>query len=117
MKKLPKRKPNRLEDYDYDQEGSYFLTICTQGRKRLLSRITVGTPLPGCPSETGRHDRSPRLQLLWHGKIADKYIRQMDAFYSHLSVDKYVIMPDHVHLLISIHETDGHPRRDVPTFL
>ena len=35
--------------------------------------------------------------------------------YSHLSVDKYVIMPDHIHFLISIHETNGHPGRGVPT--
>ena len=36
----------------------------------------------------------------------------MDAFYEHLSVDKYVIMPDHIHFLITIH--DGHPETDVP---
>ena len=115
MKELPKRKPNRIDGYDYGQEGSYFITICTQGRRKLLSRIAVGTPLPGCPPEVGRNDRSPRPQLLWHGEIADKYIRQMDAFYSYLSVDKYVIMPDHIHFLISIREANGHPGRGVPT--
>jgi len=38
----------------------------------------------------------------------------MDAFYSHISVDRYVIMPDHIHLLISVHGTEGHPGRYVP---
>lgn len=33
-------------------------------------------------------------EWLWYGRIADKYIRQLDDFYEHLSVDKYVIMPD-----------------------
>ena len=37
----------------------------------------------------------------------------MDAFYVHLSVDQYVIMPDHIHLLITIHH--GHPGTGVPT--
>ena len=97
MKELPKRKSIRIEGFDYSQAGSYFITLCTLDRKKLLSKITVGTPLPGCPPEMGCNNRSPKLQLLWHGEIADKYIRQLNAFYSHLSVDKYVIMPDHVH--------------------
>ena len=104
----PERKTNRLQEYDYSQTGAYFITICTQNRKQILSKITVGTPVPGCPQE-------PFTELLYHGKIAEKYIRQMDRFYSHISVDQYVIMPDHIHLLISIHGTDGHPGRGVPT--
>lgn len=101
----PQRKPNRLADYDYSQCGAYFVTICTQDRKQILSRISVGTPLPGCP-------RGVHSELLRHGKIADQYIQQLDAFYSHLSVDNYVIMPDHIHLLLTI---NGHPGRGVPT--
>ena len=93
----PYRTPNRLKDYDYSQPGAFFVTICTQGRRAILSKILVGTPLPGCPPE-------PRTELLRHGEIADKYIRQLNSFYEHLSVDKYVIMPDHIHFLITIHE-------------
>ena len=40
---LPKRKPNRLCEYDYNQNGAYFVTICTQDRKQILSKIYVGT--------------------------------------------------------------------------
>ena len=39
----------------------------------------------------------------------------MDAFYEHVSVDRYVIMPDHIHLLLAIYKTDGHPGTGVPT--
>ena len=39
----------------------------------------------------------------------------MDSFYEKLTVDKYVIMPDHIHLLLTIHGPDGHPGRGVPT--
>ena len=101
----PNRQPNRIPEYDYSQTGAYFVTICTHDRKKILSKISVGTPLPGCPL----------TELLWHGEVADKYIRQMDAFYNHISVDKYVIMPDHIHFLFTISGTDGHPGRGVPT--
>ncbi len=104
---LPERKLNRLCEYDYSQNGAYFITICTQDRKRILSKLVVGTPVLGCPDV--------RTELLWHGRIADKYIQQMGAFYSHISVDRYVVMPDHIHLLITIDQTSGHPRTGVPT--
>lgn len=100
----PSRRPNRIEDYDYSQSGAYFITICTQARKRILSDI-VGTPVPGCP-------QNETVKLLPLGEIAEKVICQIDAFYGDLSVDKYVIMPDHIHMLITIH---GHPGRGVPT--
>ena len=103
---LPNRKPNRLPDYDYSQNSAYFITVCTHNRKHILS--TVGTPLPGCPQEAEIH-------LLPHGIIAEKYIKQIDSFYNYLSVDKYVIMPDHIHFLIRIKETGGHPGTGVPT--
>jgi len=105
---FPFRKPNRIGGYDYSQNGAYFITICTQDRKKILSKISVGTPLPGCPHE-------PVVELLWHGEIADRVIRQMDAFYEHASVDKYIIMPDHIHMLITIQDPAGHPRTGIPT--
>ena len=108
---LPKRKPTRLQNYDYSGNGAYFITICTKDRRKILSKITVGTPLPGYP--LSGCPQNPCVELLWHGEIADRYIRQMDAFYEHISVDQYVIMPDHIHLLITIH--GGHPRTGVPT--
>ena len=103
---LPERKPNRLGYYDYSQNGCYFVTICTQNRRKILSTI-VGTPLPGCPDI--------RVCLLPHGKIAEKYIHQIGTFYPHINVDKYIIMPDHIHFLISVNNENGHPRRGVPT--
>ena len=45
----PNRKSNRIAGYDYSQSGAYFVTICTQDRKKILSKISVGTPREGCP--------------------------------------------------------------------
>ena len=46
----PRKKPNRLPDYDYSQNGAYFITICTKDRKHLLSRIAVGTSIARPPA-------------------------------------------------------------------
>ena len=90
--KFKSRKKNRLENYDYGQSGAYFITICTKDRKRILSNIIVGTGIHDCP----------KTQLLNHGKIAEKYINQLNDFYDNVSVDKYIIMPDHIHLILSV---------------
>ena len=99
---LPKRKPIRLEEYDYSQNGAYFVTICTKDRQPILCDI-VGTGVP---------DR-PQIKLLNHGVIADKYMRQLNDYYKDICVDKYVIMPDHIHILLSV--SNGQSRTPVPT--
>ena len=44
---FPAGKPNRLSDFDDKQNGAYFVTICTQGRKKFLSQIAGdGSPVP-----------------------------------------------------------------------
>ena len=78
---FPERKPVRLRNYDYSQNGAYFITICTQGRRKILSEI-VGDDA----------HIVPRL----YGQVAEKYIRNVSE------IDKYIIMPDHIHLLIRL---------------
>ncbi len=86
------RKNIRLQYYDYSKPGAYLVTICVKDKKEVLSTISAGT---------GVLD-GPELHLTDYGKIADKYIRQMADFYSHMNIDNYVIMPNHIHLLICI---------------
>lgn len=93
MDELQKRKTPRYRSYDYNRAGAYFITICTQNRQCILSRI-VGTGVLDCP----------RPELTGYGRIAEKYIRQLNDFYNHISVDGYVIMPNHIHLLLLIKE-------------
>lgn len=84
--KYPKRKPTRLQGFDYDTTGAYFITICTENRQKILSSIVgEGSPLP---------------QLSHCGKIADKWIRALPEKYKEISVDSYVIMPNHIHLML-----------------
>ena len=113
MEELKKRKTPRHHSFDYNSAGVYFITICTQDRRCILSRIVVGTGVPDCPSKDVI--ACPQLELSTYGKIADKYIKQLNEFYHHLSVEHYVIMPNHIHLIIKIAETDGTSGRPSPT--
>ena len=56
-KELPKRKDLRLKQYDYSSAGACFITICTQNRRCVLSRI-VGRGL--APAETTARIYLPR---------------------------------------------------------
>ena len=101
---LPQRKPTRLPGYDYSTPGAYFITICTYHRRCILSEITVGADAPGGPENNLTHS----------GRVVEKYILSTGNIPG-LHVDKYVIMPNHVHLLITVEETGGPPRASAPT--
>ena len=94
-KSLPKRKSPRLADFDYSETGAYFLTICTENRKNILSTIeSVGEGFP--------------LPKLSHcGEIANKWIQKIPEKYPKAHIDCYVIMPNHIHILLSVYEDDG----------
>ena len=92
---LPKRKPTRLKGYDYSTAGAYFITICVKNRKELLSKIIVGDDAYIVPKN----------QISNYGLICDKYINNINNKYENVTVDKYVIMPNHIHLIIFLHGT------------
>ena len=105
--RLPQRKQSRLGCIDYSEFGSYFITICTEDRRKILSEISTGTGFPDKPEVI--------CHLLNNGKIADKWIQEMNRHYDNISVDCYVIMPDHIHLLLSLTEKSGLSGRPAPT--
>ncbi len=110
--KLPSRKPTRLKDFDYNAERTYFITICTESRRKILSRI-VGDGVLDVPNASGVPG-APSVELLPYGKTVDKYINRLNDFYEHITVDKYVIMPDHIHLILYISDS-GASRTPPPT--
>ena len=93
---LPKRKPTRLKNYDYGKNGYYFVTICAHNKKCIFSNV-VGQGL--APAE---------IQLTDFGAIANKEILDLENRYKNIKIDKYVIMPNHIHAIIVIeNETAG----------
>ena len=103
MEERKSRKTPRLQGFDYSTNGMYFITICTQNRRNLLSRI-VGTGVLDCP----------KIELTQYGEVVQKYLNQLNDFYDYISVEDYVIMPNHIHILLFVKE-NGQSRTPVPT--
>ncbi len=102
---FPNRKHIRLKDYDYSTPGYYFITVCTKDKKPILNRI-VGTDVLG----------GPKVYMFKYGEIAEKQMQEMSHFYNDIFVDKYTIMPNHIHLILRVTEVqEGPPRTSVPT--
>ena len=102
---LPKRKPNRLPDFDYSTPGAYFITICTEARQCTLGHIVGGGDLD-----------APTVHLSRIGKIVRQNIELSNQI-SHIQVDKYVIMPNHIHLILLVDPlyTSGTSKSPSPT--
>ena len=92
-KELPQRKRLRLKNFDYSTPGAYFVTVCTHNRKCTLSRVV------------GAIHESPEIQLTEYGKIVDRLINTIPQ-QSLATIDRYVIMPNHIHLVIMITDSD-----------
>jgi REP element-mobilizing transposase RayT len=106
-KDLPKRKHPRLDHYDYSTAGAYFVTICTQNRRCILSRI-VGRGL--APAET------EGIKYTTFGKIAEEQLLLLEDRYPCLSVERYVIMPNHIHVILVL-EGDAAGASPRPTIM
>ncbi len=116
---LPKRKNTRLRDFDYNTEGVYFITICIKDRRNVLSKVAtpqkeafVGNGVPDVPQDQHSY-LNAAVELLPKGIIAEKFINQMADFYDDISVIKYVIMPNHIHLMLWI-KSDGNGTSRTP---
>jgi len=100
---MPKRKHPRLKSFDYSTPGAYFVTICTQNKRCLLSSI-VGRGL--APAEN---------HLTEYGKIAMEQLFLLEKRYDFLKIDQYVIMPNHVHVIFILSQTAGASPRPTMT--
>lgn len=82
------RKSIRLKNYNYSSEGAYFITICIQNRLNLLGNIT-----------------NAKVELNNYGKTVEKEIIKTNKIRKNVKINEYIIMPNHVHLIIEISET------------
>ncbi|MDD2917100.1 MAG: transposase [Candidatus Gracilibacteria bacterium] len=76
---------NRLKGYDYSSEGVYFITICTKNCENYFGEIVEG-----------------KMVLNEIGKVADRFLREIPDHFQNVSIGEYVIMPNHVHIVIMI---------------
>jgi len=80
------RKPTRMPGHDYSQPGVYFITFCVQERHQILCEIAEG----------------PQVTLTKLGEIVQMHVTEVPRHYAHIVVKRYVIMPDHIHMLVVV---------------
>ena len=109
---IKQRKQMRLKNFDYSQNGYYFITICTKDMKQVLSDVYNSLSEPVASGFHARQKEEntdasdfnfcPQVVLSEIGKVVDDTIRYMNSNYDFITITHYVIMPNHVHLIISV---------------
>ena len=80
---LPVRKRIRLQGYDYSEGNMYFITICVKDRLEMLGEII-----------------EDNIKLTKEGNIVKQNINKIEQIYKNTIIDEYVIMPNHIHILL-----------------
>ena len=93
MKELQKRKNIRLDGHNYSDAGAYFITICVKDGHEIL---WDGEPFVGAAS------CRPRLSTA--GEVVENEIAELSHIYDGVIVTNYVIMPNHIHMIVRISE-------------
>lgn len=90
---MNKRKPNRLTQFDYSNNGVYFITICTKDKQCILWKTnSVGADIIRLKSRI----------LSKYGEIVNSAILDIEKHYNYVSIEEFVVMPNHIHLLLMI---------------
>ena len=84
---IQNRKSTRLSGFDYSSSRYYFITICTQDHRCLFGSV-VST------------EENGKMLLNQIGEVLDKHIQILDNRYPTVSVHQYVIMPNHLHMIL-----------------
>ncbi len=79
------RRSLRLKDYDYTHAGAYFVTICTQSRTCLFGTVVDG-----------------QIQLNDAGHVVHRTWGELPNRFSHVDVDAFIVMPNHIHGIILV---------------
>ena len=111
-KELPQRKSTRLKNFDYSSAGAYFVTICVRDRMQILSEIirddiTATDKTSGIAVGEGLAPPEITVKLKPCGEIVKEQLQLIGTRSPNVTVEDYVIMPDHIHAVISLHGKAG----------
>lgn len=111
------RKPLRLPDYNYGTNGYYFVTICTQKKHYLfaMQRYASMETNPCVPQPSVGWD--PCVPPQRATNIAEKWIQRISNKFPNCHIDKYVIMPNHIHMIVVINRAVGHVGPTLPDII
>jgi REP element-mobilizing transposase RayT len=92
------RRSIRLKGYDYSQAGGYYVTIVSLWRESLFGDILNGG-----------------MQVNALGRIVQECWEEIPSHFPNVAVDAFIVMPNHVHGIIFIHENDDRGKIDIAT--
>jgi putative transposase len=79
------QKQYRLKNYDYSQNGAYFITICTKNRIDHFGKI-----------------ENEEMRLSEIGEIAKHFWEEIPNSFTNVQLDQFVVMPNHIHGIIML---------------
>lgn len=94
------RRSIRLRNYDYSQSGIYFITLCTHQRKCLFGQISDG-----------------KMELNELGEIVQNEWLRSPEIRKEITLDEWVVMPNHLHGIVIITKPDQPQNSDLPNLL
>ncbi|MCK5491716.1 MAG: transposase [Candidatus Omnitrophica bacterium] len=101
--KTVRKSHNRLPGYNYSQLNYYFITICSENRLELFGKI-----------------ENNEMVMNDAGRMIEQILLEIPCFYPAISLDTYVVMPNHIHAIIIINNqillNNGQTQGSVPTY-
>ena len=99
---MQKRKSLRLKEYNYSTNGSYFITICSKDKSNLFCSIDENIT----NASYDNIDFSKYIYYTKIGLVIKENIDFVNDKYDSIKIENYVIMPNHIHLLINLLENN-----------
>jgi len=88
------QKQYRYKNYDYSQNGYYFITICTKNKQLFFGEV-----------------KDTQMQLSEIGESTKKCLLEISNNFEKVRLDEWVVMPNHIHIIIMIDNCRNTPRR------
>ena len=102
---LPKRKSIRYKNFDYSRCGSYFITISTKNREYLFWDMKKVYQTKQS-NDLEHIINAEFLPLNYVGRIVEKHLMIWQNTYENVNIENFVIMPNHIHLIVSIFDNE-----------
>ena len=100
----PTRKPTRLPDYDYSQNGCYFVTVCVKDKQYLLGHYKAKQKIVGAGLRARPQDALVLSEL---GREVEKTIQYIDRNYDNVHIETAIVMPNQIHLLVTLDDFES----------
>ena len=89
----------RLQGYDYSRPGAYFITLCTKNGEMMFGEVVYAP--------------CAKMKLTAYGTVVQTVLEQVNEHYANLRLEAYIIMPNHIHMLIQIIDRGNYAETEI----